>query len=270
MTATRGAPGRKLRRGDDRPRVDVRGPRAVRADARQQAVARFLDEALVGRGGEAHAERLRHVDDQCAGGAAAAAAHHLDAAGRFDLVARRGRGKNGRGGGRRGRGGRRRRGRRLFDARHGERLAAASIVGLHDRERGDADGRDREPQGEARSETLGERRREEGASGVCPRGSFTSSRTPGPNPFSRPSRGPAPNHAFSARHCRLVRPSGRAEFSRGIFASPRLAPAPLRGEGKSVQSGPGPGYNAIYSNRRGRAGPARTFPAGKEGFQIDG
>jgi hypothetical protein len=127
--------GRQAGRGDDRARVDVGGPRAVGADARQQAVARFFDEALVGRRGQAHAERLRHVDDQGVG-RPAAVAHDLDAARRLDLIARRGRGQRHGGGPR---GGGRRRGRRLLDARDGERLAAAPIVRFHDRKRGEPD-----------------------------------------------------------------------------------------------------------------------------------
>ena len=114
----------------DRPRVDVGRPRAVGADARQQAEMRFLDEPLVRRGRQTKAERLRHLDDEGVGGAAAAAAHHLDAARRFDLGAardacdgadlRRRRRSDGRR--RPGRGRRGRRGR--FDAGDRERLAA--------------------------------------------------------------------------------------------------------------------------------------------------
>ena len=71
----------------DRSRVDVGGPRAVRADAREDAEMRSLDEPPVRRGRQTNAERLRNLDDEGVGGAASAAAHDLDAARGFDLIA---------------------------------------------------------------------------------------------------------------------------------------------------------------------------------------
>ena len=74
-----------------RPGVNLRRPGAVGADARQQTVFRSLDQALVGRGRQAQADRLGHVDDQRTRRRRAPAAHHLDAAAALDL-ARGGRG----------------------------------------------------------------------------------------------------------------------------------------------------------------------------------
>lgn len=73
--------------GHQRPGVNVAGARSVRADPGQRAVFALLDQAPVGRGREAHARTLRHLDDEGAGRAAAAAPHHLYAVLIFDLVA---------------------------------------------------------------------------------------------------------------------------------------------------------------------------------------
>ena len=131
-----------LRIGRDRPLIDLERTRAVGADARQEAIARLLDQARVGRRLEPDRKRARHVDDERIGRAAAAHARDPDAARRLHLI---GRGDRGRRGfmdacgrlGRRGLGRRRRR--RDFDLRHRKRLAAEGRT--DPRERNEADRR---------------------------------------------------------------------------------------------------------------------------------
>ena len=229
----------------------------------------FSARRLSGAGGQAQAQRLRHVDDHRPAGAAAAVAHHFDAACRFDLVGVRRRlgrvGLRRRRGGGGGRGARRRRGCSIRATAKGSPPRRQSTV------RSSATAPTASASRPTATTIRACRRAARAAAGLA-QGFVDGIAHASARFASLAPAGPQNGRRITSPRRRIVG-AGAAPVE-GKFcgrprqASPRAQASARRG--KNVHLGAAPGYTGGHANRRGRTGPPGDRSSRNEGLEIDG